>query len=138
RPRRMAEELLVRDAHVEIPIVLARDVELLDRDLFQDLRAQLKLDRVTELPDVSTDDEEVGRRGHRLDFLYRADGRLAEARVAGLRIQLRVGDPGELEFRCPEGEVHGVDEREPSVRAEAEARAGDQRAVQERAPRDPQ
>src|SRR5262245_20983551 len=137
-PRLMAVELLPRHAHVEVPVVLAGDVDLLDLHLFEDLGAELELDRVPELPDVTADDEEVGWRRHRLDFLDGADGGVDEAGVDGLGVEVRVRDPGELDLRCPEGEVHGVDEREPAVRAEAEARTGDERAVQERAPCDRQ
>src|SRR2546425_7145970 len=65
-PRRVPEELLPLHAHVEIPVVLAGDVELLDRHLFEDLGAELELHRVAELGDVAADDEEVGRGRHRL------------------------------------------------------------------------
>src|SRR5438876_2085767 len=136
--RRLAVELLPRHAHVEVPIVLARNVELLDRHLFQDLRAELELDGVAELTDVTADDEEISRRRHRLDFLDGADRGGDEAGVDGFGIEVRVRDPGELELRRPEGEVDGVDEREPAVRPDAEARTGEERAVQERAPRDPE
>src|SRR5437867_1454773 len=137
-PWRMAVELLPRHTHVEVPIVLARNVELLDRHLFQDLRAELELDGVAELTDVTADDEEISRRRHRLDFLDGADRGVDEAGVDGFGIEVRVRDPGGLELRRPEGEVDGVDEREPAVRPDAEARTGEERAVQERAPRDPE
>src|SRR5215813_518395 len=59
-PGRGAEELFVGGAHVEVPVVLAGDVELLDGDLVQDLGAELELGGVAELTDVAADDEEVG------------------------------------------------------------------------------
>ncbi len=66
-------------------------------DLLEDLGAELELDRVAELGQVAAEDQEVGRRVHRLDLLDRPHRLLDEAGVDVLRIEVGVRDPGEPE-----------------------------------------
>ena len=61
--------------------MLPGDEDLLDLELFDDLVAQLQLDRVAELGEVAAEDQEVRGRVHRLDVVDRAHGLLDEAGV---------------------------------------------------------
>ena len=104
--------------------------------LLQQLGAELQLHRVAELRQVAAEDHEVGRRAHRLHLLEGAHGLLDEASVQLLRIQVRVGHPGEAEALpgLRVGDVERVDQREEAVRGCA-GRALQQRFVQEAAAR---
>ena len=133
-----AEHLHPQRPHVQIPVVLAGDEHLLDLDLLQQLRPQLQLHRVAQLREITPEDQEVGRRIHRLHFLERSRGLLHEARVDVLRIQMGVGHPGELErlgIGSSERKIDGVEEREPAE-ARRPGRPVHERLVQEGAPGD--
>src|SRR5215510_10024673 len=69
-PWRLPEELFPCGAHVQVPVVLAGDVDLAGLDSAQDLGAQTQLDRIAELRQIAAKDDEVGRGRHRLDLLH--------------------------------------------------------------------
>ena len=98
-PVGLAEQLPPLLAHVEVPVVLARNEDLADLHLLQDLIAELELLDLAKLGQVTAEDQEVGRRTHRLHLLGGTHRLVDEASVEGLRIEMRVRNPGELEWR---------------------------------------
>ena len=114
-PRALPERLLPLGAQVQVPVVLPGNEDLLDRELLEDVGAEGQLHRVPELGKVSPEDQEVRRRTHGLDLLHRPDRLLDEPGVHALGVEVGVGEPGELEGGLlAEGQVDGVDGREPS------------------------
>ena len=97
--------------------MLARDEDLLDLHLLEDLGSRGRSS--TGSPSCARSPPKIRKSAgglHRLDLLHRPDGLVDEARVDVLRVEVGVGDPGELEALLrAEGQVEGVDQREPSV-----------------------
>src|SRR5882762_7911867 len=141
RPIGLAEEAGPLLAHVEVPVVLAGDEDLLDLHLLEDVVSEVQLDGIAELGEIAAVDEEVRGWFHRLHFLHRPDRLVHEAGVDLLRIEVVVGDPGELErrrrlSRLTDHEIERADEREPPVGGHPRG-AGHHRFVKERAAGDP-
>ena len=142
RPVRLAEESSPFLAHVQVPVVLAGDEDLPDLHLFQDVVSEVELDWIAELGEVASVDQEVRGWVHCLNLLHRAHRLVHEPCVDVLRVEMAVGDPGELERRLlraclPDHEIERADEREPAVGCRAGCAPRQQRPVQEHAARDP-
>ena len=122
--------------------MLAGDEDLPDLHLFQDVVSEVELDWIAELGEVASVDQEVRGWVHCLNLLNRAHRLVHEPCVDVLRVEMAVGDPGELERRLlraclPDHEIERADEREPAVGCRAGCAARQQRPVQEHAARDP-
>ena len=113
-PVGLTEQLAPFLARVEVPIVLARDEDLADVNFFQDLDTELEFLDLAKLGQVAAEDQEVGRRTHRLHLLGGAHRLFDEARIEGLRIEMGVGNPGKLEWRLRRvSDVEGIEQRPP-------------------------
>src|SRR6202040_1287743 len=91
------EELPPLLSHVQIPVVLARNEDLPNLYLFEELIAEFEFLDFAELGQVAAKDQEVGRGIHLLDLLSCAHHFVDEARVERFRIEMCVGNPGKLE-----------------------------------------
>ena len=142
RPVGLAEQVGPLLAQVEVPVVLAGDEDLLDLHLLQDLVSEVELDRIAELGEVTSVDEEVRGRIHGLDLLHGSHRLVHEALVDLLRVEVVVRDPGELErcrlsSRLGQRKIERADEREPPVGGRSGG-TREQRLVEESPARDPQ
>jgi hypothetical protein len=96
-PIRLVEQPHPLFAHVVVPIVFARNEYLANLDFRQQLNAERKLVRSSELGKIAAEDQEVGRRAHILHFFGGTLHFLDEPRIDRLRIEVGVGDPCKLE-----------------------------------------
>jgi hypothetical protein len=137
-PGALAEQLGPPLPHVEIPVVLTGDEVFRDRDLLQQLVAELELLDLAELGEVAAEDQELCGRVHLLDVLRRAHRLVDEALIERSRIEMGIRDPGEFE-RClgGVGHVDGVDQRPPGKGLTHGGSAEQQRFVNEHAAGDP-
>src|SRR5438128_5239529 len=140
RPVGLAEEARPLLPQVQVPIVLSGDEDLPDLHLLQDLVPEIQLDGIAELGEVTAVDQEVRGRLHGLDLFHGPDRLVHEAGVDLFRVEVVIGDPGELErrrlsSRLTDEEIERADEREPPVGGHARG-TGQHRLVEERAARD--
>src|SRR5262245_2215365 len=113
-PSGLAEQLAPLLAHVEIPVVLARDEVFRNLDVLENLITELEfLDRA-KLGKVAAEEQKVRWRIHSLNILDRTHRLFDETRVERLRIEMGVRNPGELERRVlGVSDIDGVYERPP-------------------------
>ncbi len=131
-PIRLAEELPPLLAHIQVPVVLAGDEIFLGLDLVEDPDPELQLFRLAELRQVPAENQEVGSRAHGLNFFRGPRDLVDETGVDRLRVEMSVGDPGELErFFGRVSDVDRVDQRPPAERLAHGGGAEQTRFVQE-------